>query len=330
MSNNATRVTEHRGARVRAAAGATAVAVLVYGLAVSLERLIISRLSPTETELTWISDAVLATAVGVAVFLWLDLRWTRMTLSRLERDQIVLDAQLSLAADIQRSLLPQLPADDRHIQWAARLVPAGRIGGDLYDVVSLSGDSWLLLVGDVSGKGVPAALLLASIRTMFRMLMRDTHDPGELATSMSCRLHEDYGGTPYLTCIILRIDLDQRELAYVNAGHPAGVVLDGDRATPRVLASTGPPAGLLGGRNYETVSLTLPPNAVSFLVTDGITEAFEMIGMDGDPVARLLVQLEGPLLPARICDTLIERSAPALSTGDWQDDRTVVAFALGS
>jgi len=62
---------------------------------------------------------------------------------------------------------------------------------------------------------------------MFRMMTSETHDPGELVTRISNRLHDDHGGTPYLTCVVLRIDLDTRRLAYVNAGHPAGIVLDG-------------------------------------------------------------------------------------------------------
>jgi len=121
---------DHRRARVRAALVATGAAVLVYLVAAGIELLVIARLRPTETELTWIGDAILAVALGFAVFLWLDLRWTRMTLSRLEREQVVLDTQLSVTADIQRGLLPALPADGGCVRWAARLVPAGRIGGD--------------------------------------------------------------------------------------------------------------------------------------------------------------------------------------------------------
>jgi phosphoserine phosphatase RsbU/P len=320
---------DRRRASIRAGAVAAGAAGLSYLLATTIELLVIRQFAPSETELTWIGDAALAVALGVAVYIWLDLRWTRLTLSRLQRAQIVLDTQLSLAADIQRGLLPALPGDSGPLRWAARLVPAGRIGGDLYDVVQPTADSWLLLVGDVSGKGVPAALLLTSIRTMFRMMISDTHDPGELATRISSRLYEDYGGTPYLTCVVLRIDLATRELTYVNAGHPAGFVLDdgnGARA-PWLLASSGPPAGMLSGQAYHSTSLPLPAKAISILVTDGITEAFDMLGATGDPVAALLAQMPRPLVPAHICDALIDRTSPALSMGDWQDDRTVVAFA---
>ena len=315
----------------RAGAIATASAALVYLLAAGVEIVVIERLQPTEIELTWISDAVLALAFGFAIFLWLHLKWTRLTLSRLERQHIVLETQLSLAADIQRGLLPPVPTDAEGVRWAARLEQAGPIGGDLYDFVRTAAGSWLVLVGDVSGKGIPAALLLASIRTMFRMMTGETQDPAELAERISQRLYEDHGGMPYLTCIIVRIDPERHELAFVNAGHPPGLVLDGTGPGPdrRLLESCGPPAGLFPGQRYGTRSLGLPRPAIVILVTDGITEAFDVLGLSEiDPIASLVAKSPRPLTPTRVCDALIERTAPALTSGDWQDDRTVVACSL--
>ena len=319
------------GPRYGAGAIATVSAVLVYFLATTSEIAVIERVRPGEMELTWISDAVLAVAFGFAVFLWLHLKWTRMTLSRIQREHIVLHSQLSLAAEIQRGLLPSPPPDGDGLRWAARLVQAGQIGGDLYDFVRCTNGSWLVLVGDVSGKGVPAALVLTSIRTMFRMMTSETSDPGELVERISKRLYEDHSGTPYLTCLVVRIDPERRELAYVNAGHPAGLVLGGQMSGRGhlVLAPSGPPAGLFPNQVYRTVFLAVPEGAVSILVTDGITEAFDVLGLaNGDAVAALVAHLPHQLMPTRICNALIEQTAPALSRDDWQDDRTVVAFAL--
>ena len=319
----------------RYGAGAIAIvsAVFVYFLATTSEIAVIERVRPGEMELTWISDAVLAVAFGFAVFLWLHLKWTRMTLSRIQREHIVLHTQISLAAEIQRGLLPPAPADGDGLQWAARLVQAGQIGGDLYDFVRCANGSWLVLVGDVSGKGVPAALVLTSIRTMFRMMTSETSDPGELVERIAKRLYEDHGGTPYLTCLVVRIDLERREFAYVNAGHPAGIVLGGrtPRISPLLLAPCGPPAGLFPNQAYRTAFLPVPNGAVSILVTDGITEAFDVLGVaNGDPVATVVAHLPQLLVPTRICDALIDQTAPALSSDDWQDDRTVVSFAFDS
>ena len=319
--------------RYGAGAIATVSAVLVYFVATSTEIAVIERLRPGEMELTWISDAVLAAALGFAVFLWLHLKWARMTLSRLEREHIVLDTQLSLAANIQRGLLPPLPSDANGLQWAARLVQAGPIGGDLYDFVRSAEGPWLVLVGDVSGKGVPAALVLASIRTMFRMMTSETSDPGELVERISNRLYEDHGGTPYFTCVVVRVDPERCEFSYVNAGHPAGVVIGRPTTErePLLLASSGPPAGLFPDQKYRTASLAVPEGAVSILVTDGITEALEILGTaNGHSVAAIVAEMSPSLAPSRICDALIQHTASALGIGDWKDDRTVVAFALDS
>lgn len=311
---------------------AVAAAVVVYFVASGIETLILSTLRPSEIELEWISDVILAVAFGSATYLWLHLKWTRLALSRLEREHIVLDTQLSIAAQIQRSLLPPAPGGTRGVHWGARLEPAGRIGGDLYDFVERAPRSWLVLVGDVSGKGIPAALVQASIRTRFRTIAEETSDPGDLASRISQALYADNGGAPYLTCFIARLDVETRELTYANAGHPAALVLDSCQGFRReLLESSGPPAGLLPGQTYASRTIPLPRGAVTIVVTDGITEAFDELGLSGtDEIASLVAQLPHPAEPDRICEALMARTAPALAPNGsgWQDDRTVVALVL--
>ena len=311
---------------------AVASAVVVYFVASGVETLIIERVSLAEVDLPWISDVILAIAFGSATYLWLHLKWTRQALSRLEREHIVLDTQLSIAAEIQRSLLPPAPTDSTGVRWGARLDPAGRIGGDLYDFVQRAPRSWLVLVGDVSGKGIPAALVQASVRTRFRTFAEQTSDPGELVTRISQSLHDDNGGAPYLTCFIARLDVDALELTYANAGHPAALVFDPRGGFRRqLLESSGLPAGLLPGQRYESRAVPLPRAAVTILVTDGITEAFDELGLSGaDEIAALVARLPNPVVPDRICEILMQRTLPALArnASGWQDDRTVVAFVL--
>jgi serine phosphatase RsbU (regulator of sigma subunit) len=185
-------------------------------------------------------------------------------------------------------------------------------------------------VGDVSGKGVPAAIVLASIRTMFRMIAAETEDPSEIATRMSQTLYADHGGAPYLTCVIARIDLERHVMVYVNAGHPPALVSDcsGSRAA---CDSTGPPVGLFPDQRYETASVALARGSVAVFVSDGITEAFDELGVSSDdPIGSAVAALPQPVDPDRICTSLIERTAAALAEdgSGWQDDRTVVAFVV--
>ena len=119
----------------RALVESAAAALCSYVLAAALEAGVIRWLQPTEWELAWVSDLVLAVALGVAVYLWRHLLATRRALAQRERAEIVLQTQLSLAAEIQRRLLPPLPPATNGCEWAAALRPAGKIGGDFYDFV---------------------------------------------------------------------------------------------------------------------------------------------------------------------------------------------------
>ena len=241
-----------------------------------------------------------AIAFGIAMFLWLHLKWTRMTLSRLRRERIVIQTQLSLAADIQRELLPPVPSDTEGIRWAAQLEQAGRNVRQRPARFFVRPDarSWLVLVGDVSGKGVPAALVLASIRTI-RMMTSATSDPAELAESASRDGCKKTTAAPYLTCVIVKIDLDTHELAYINAGHPSGLIPRlrpwPASAVPRKLRATGWSVRPI--RNTSE-SLSLVRGATSILVTDGITEAFDVLGLsETNPIASLVRQAPRPLSP---------------------------------
>ena len=99
----------------------------VAGLA---EATLIRVLQPSELELDWISDVVLSSALGIAVYLWLHLRATRLALTERERTQVIIQSQLSMAEAMQRRLLPSIPQPFDGLEWAALLTPAGRIGGD--------------------------------------------------------------------------------------------------------------------------------------------------------------------------------------------------------
>ena len=163
-----------------------ATAAAAYLIANAIERSLIQVFHPSLIELTWISDWVLSALLGGATFLWLNLRATQMSLKKAEMAQIAIDTELSLAADIQRNLLPLIPSRSGVIRWGAMLKPAGKIGGDSYDFVPVRADAILVLIADISGKGIPAALSLASIHTLFRLLSRENSDPSFLVQKNLC------------------------------------------------------------------------------------------------------------------------------------------------
>ena len=170
-----------------------------------------------------------------------------MRVLALQQEQIVIDEQLRLAAEIQRGLLPDVPHATHGFRWAARMIPASRIGGDFYDFVQPTAGTVLAILGDVSGKGIPAALILSSLKTLFRTFARETVDPAAIAERISAALYEEYGGLPYATAIVARFETAPGRLAYVNAGHPAGYLLRNGTVTAAIRVRRATPRPASGG-----------------------------------------------------------------------------------
>jgi sigma-B regulation protein RsbU (phosphoserine phosphatase) len=303
------------------------VAIVTYGSARAADLLFLRVVRPPRGEVLFVSDLILATAFGGAVYLWLNLRATRTRLTTLEREQIVLETQLSLAADIQRHLLPPIPVGSNGVRWAGRLEPAYRIGGDFYDVIPTGADD-LFIIGDVSGKGIPAALLQASAHALFRTLARETLNPADLLTRISKEIYAENAGGSYLTCLLVRVDSATRTMMYSNAGHPVGMMMG--TSGRRLLTRGGPPLGLFPETVYEAEVVPVEPGDLCVIVSDGITEAMEEDGVAAvDVLNRTICDIEEPRTPERVCNALMEiaqRKTGPVGVANWQDDKTVLAF----
>ena len=312
----------------RIVADSVFVALVGYLVAGAAEIALIRVFRPSERELAWVSDVVLSIALGVAVYLWRHLAMTRQALLDRERAELVLNTQLALAADLQRRLLPTLPVHGSAVEWAAALRSAGQIGGDFYDVVPFDDGRTMLLVADVSGKGIPAAMALSTLRAAFRAFARPGTAPGPVLTQLSDALHEQWAGTPYLTGIVALIDSASGTLQYANAAHPAGLVV-GPSGT-RTLDALGPPAALLPGSVYHERTVAFERGDVCVFVSDGVTEA-----LGDDALADLEALLQsGEAAPGSardVCNTVMAaalRGAGPDGVADWDDDRTVVVLAV--
>ena len=190
----------------------------------------------------------------------------------IERKKV--EQELALAASIQENLfpasLPRLPG----LEFAARNRPARQCGGDYYDALP-SGEaeqSQLICVADVSGKGLPAALLMSNIQATLRALLGRIRSLTELSAHTNELL---YGSTPdnkYVTAILLHLEPATGHCRFVNAGHTDCLLLrDGGEAI--WLKATGTPLGLIPGMPYEEQQFELRPNDLLALFSDGVTEA---------------------------------------------------------
>lgn len=275
-------------------------------------------------QLEWISDLILAGTVVCMTYLWLHLRASRSQLASLERQQIALDNELRLAAEIQRGLLPELPATTPGFEWAARMEAARTVGGDFYDFVPQPDGSVLVILGDVSGKGIPAALIQATLKTLFRAVVRDSAETTAIAERLASMLYAQNGGAMYATAIVARFDPAPPRLSFVSAGHPPGIVVAGGRV--RELTAGGPPLGLLPGASYQSETVALAAGELGVFATDGITEALEGLSLRlADPV-RESPDGERPAALVERLFALASTSAGPPGVANWQDDRTALAF----
>jgi sigma-B regulation protein RsbU (phosphoserine phosphatase) len=306
-------------------------ALVLCGIAASqgIELFVNRVLRPDAEEITWISEAVMAGGFIVVTGLWARLREARIALTDLERERIVAEAQLTIAARVQKSLLPTLPEPTDGIGWHAVVEPAGKVGGDYYDFLGLPDGRMCVVLGDVSGKGVGAAVFLANVRATLRAIARDATHPRTLLSRLSSALLAGPTSGLYVTCIVAIVDPRERSMVYVNAGHPAGVLWNPKGASG--LRVGGPPAGLLRGATFEEEQLTFGDGDLVVFVSDGITEALDATG-DGvvEAIAAQVAQADR-LTPEAVCSRLLhaaERGTGPDGVEGWTDDRTAVVFGV--
>ena len=185
----------------------------------------------------------------------------------------LLDRELELARDIQMAMLPKAFPHLGGIDVSAALRPARTVGGDLYDVMA-DGERVWLLVGDVSGKGVGAALFMAVTKTLFRAIAPGSASVAEAVARMNRELARDNERAMFVTAFAARLDVGTGELEYVNAGHNPTYRLEADRCR-RTAARPGRP----GPRRGRSATSTGRPGCGSrrgdavLLYTDGVVEA---------------------------------------------------------
>jgi hypothetical protein len=197
------------------------------------------------------------------------------------RKRHLLEQELEIALTIQKSFLPKDIKSFFSIGVSAFIQPAKFVGGDLYDIVALDDKRLGVLIGDVSGKGVSAALIMAQTISMFRILSLRFNNPGEVLGQLNNELSKVLNGR-FVTAQYIIIDLAQRKISGACAGHQALIyyskqmddILD-------FLASSGAALGLFKGAQYSTVSRHFYEGDKLLLYTDGLTEARHK-GKEGD------------------------------------------------
>jgi len=186
-----------------------------------------------------------------------------------------MEGELQAAGAIQRSLLPPTAGNqDPRFQLAATLHPAKGIGGDLYDFVFRNDRYAVLTIGDVSGKGVPAALFMAVMQTLQRSRMQDHPMPTEIADAVNAYLCKNNDALMFVTWFCAVVDLTNGDVHCVNAGHNAPRLMRKDGTMEILEQVDGAPFGIMEA-SYTESHLVMKPGDTLFCYTDGVTEAMD-------------------------------------------------------
>jgi sigma-B regulation protein RsbU (phosphoserine phosphatase) len=263
--------------------------------------------------------AAIATQIGTAI--------QNARLVRASVDQQRLAREMQLAHELQMKLLPPGEVVAPDAQVAARVVPAESVGGDFYNLFRLGGSCTGVMIGDVSGHGYQAALIMALTMSASAIHAQATADPGATLHSLFNSLHDELSTTEmFISAFYGIVDPGRGELRYANNGHPHAFVLAPDGSVER-LAAADPPLGMTGNRPATIRRRWEKGEDLLFLFTDGVSDARNRAGdrLGEDRVLETAVRYRAsdPAAILRRVFDVVDRHAAA---APLRDDLTVVVL----
>ena len=184
----------------------------------------------------------------------------------------VIEREAEEARVVQESLLPKVSPFAPGFSIQGRTLPAGFVGGDWFDYIPLSDGKWGIVLADVSGKGMGAALLMSATRAALRSMADTCFGPGGVLQKLNRQIMADFPAGRYVTMVFGIFDPATRKLTFANAGHPSPVFFNGAGETRALPTEKGLPLGMIEGF-YSEVTVELGPRSRLLFYSDGISEA---------------------------------------------------------
>jgi sigma-B regulation protein RsbU (phosphoserine phosphatase) len=240
-----------------------------------------------------------------------------------------MEGELRVGHDLQLSMVPRtFPAfpqrDD--VSVFATLRPARELGGDFYDFYFVDPEHLFFCVGDVSDKGVPAALFMAVAKTLIRARSADDPSPASVVTYLNAELARDNDKCMFVTLFAGRLDTTSGDLVYTNAGHDPPYVRGADGSCQRLDARHGPLVGVAPDVSYGESRRRLAPGDVVVVFTDGVTEAQDVGARFFGEERTAEAVRAGSLLSAAVVDRLVETVEAFARGAEPADDITILAL----
>ena len=245
-------------------------------------------------------------------------------LVEVEQSEKLMELELSQASEIQETLLPKEAPTYEGYDLGGHNLPCRTVGGDYYDFVPYSDGRVALVVGDVSGKGLPAALLMSSLQARVQMLRESSPDPASAVTLLNRNLAERCPIGKFVTFFYALLDPETGVLEYSNAGHNYPLLLRADGSL-ELLSGGGMVLGLFPMAHYELRKTTLNPGDLLALYSDGVTEACNSLGEEfgEDGLAKFLSERRSEPCHGLV-KSLVEQVREWHGSAAFTDDFTIV------
>jgi hypothetical protein len=247
---------------------------------------------------------------------------TALILSRLKH---TIDRENMLARDVQDQLLPREIPEIEGFESASGWRPAQSVGGDYYDVIRLDDDSFVLCMGDVSGHGIPAAILMSNLQAAARMLSSVKVSPQEVCMRLNSVMLDNTRGDMFVTFFYGILDAGRKELVFTNAGHNGPLIVrrDGEVIS---LSEGGCPLGIEPNHRYYQGTASLDDGDLLILYTDGVLEVTDLHDEQFGEERFLGILKDHHRRGAKaVCDEIL-KAVSDFSRGNYQDD--IALFAL--
>jgi sigma-B regulation protein RsbU (phosphoserine phosphatase) len=239
-----------------------------------------------------------------------------------------IESELRIARDIQMAMVPSNFSLREDVDIYANMTPAKAVGGDLYDIFIID-DHLYFCIGDVSGKGVPAALFMAVSMSLFRAYSAEEVQPDRIVARMNKSLCERNKKHMFVTMFVGILDLKSGELCYCNAGHEAPLIIDKEVRELPVIRNL--PVGAVKKATYQMQTTTIEPQSTILLYTDGLSEAMDadkqMYGRE-----RIVEEVEracqaGQYVPKTLIEQLTQSVHSFVGDTEQSDDITMIALS---
>jgi sigma-B regulation protein RsbU (phosphoserine phosphatase) len=237
-----------------------------------------------------------------------------------------MEKELALAAQIQTDFLPKDTPECKGFDIAGYMTPCYQVGGDYYDYIPIGTDRLGITIADVSGKGVSASLLMASLRASLHSEVHLHYNMEKMTAKLNDFIHRSSSINSFITFFFCELNMKSGELKFINAGHNPPIVLDKKGKIAR-MESVGLCLGMFPDVEYKVQTITLHPGDITLLFTDGITESRnkENKEFEEEKLVKLLKKnskLSAPDLVHQIQNEV----ATFTSETEQMDDQTVVVI----